>query len=397
MPEKIAGFGGKRPQLNVPLGYLELDNNNPRLPEEYQGGTQFDVLKILYRDFDLETIAYSMAENGYFDEEPIVAALSKSPKTFKWTEDNVVVTQNELSNLIEKNEKNLKFTVVEGNRRVASAILLIYPDARMKLKVDDDFPKPKNKQVKKDLQVIPSIVYKDRKDISPYLGVRHIIGVLKWEAYAKAKYIAKRIEEEKTRGKNIEDSIKEIQKNVADRSDVIKKQYMYYKILEQARDDLNFDIKNIIDRFSLIGLALGYSSVRDFIGVPSHKEADFNKPFVSQKKLERLAKLLSWIFGKGKDEKVMIKDSRLIGSKLAPILADDKATKHLLKYENLDEAYERSGGDREFLMKKINQAHHNIEHALTVAYKFKNDEEIRDLLKELVDIIKKLEKDITEK
>lgn len=83
MLEKFAGLGGKKPQLNIPLVYLELDNNNPRLPEEYQGGTQFDVLKILYRDFDLETIAYSMAENGYFVKESIVAAFSKVPRTFK--------------------------------------------------------------------------------------------------------------------------------------------------------------------------------------------------------------------------------------------------------------------------------------------------------------------------
>ncbi|GAH27521.1 unnamed protein product, partial [marine sediment metagenome] len=61
------------------------------------------------------------------------------------------------------------------------------------------------------------------------------------------------------------------------------------------------------------------------------------------------------------------------------------------------DAYERSGGDIEFLKKKINQAYRNIEDALTVAFKFKDDEEIKSLLKELVDIIKELEKTITKK
>lgn len=397
MPEKFAGTGGKRPQLDIPLVYLELDNNNPRLPDKDKGGTQHDVLKILHKNFDLETIAYSMAENGYFDEEPIVVALSETPTIFKWNEDDGISTQKALGDLIKNNEKKLKFTVVEGNRRVASAMLLIDKELRARLSVNTDFPEPKNDDVKADLQVIPAIVYKDRKDISPYLGVRHIIGVLKWEAFVKAKYIAKRIEEEKSKGKTIEDSIKEVQKGVADRTDVIKKQFMYYKILQQAKDDLDFDIKKIIDRFSLIGLALGYSSIRDFIGVPSYKEANFDKPFVPQKKLENLATLLVWIFGKDKDKKAIINDSRLIGSKLAPILADKKATDHLLKYENLEDAYERSGGDIEFLKKKINQAYRNIEDALTVAFKFKDDEEIKSLLKELVDIIKELEKTITKK
>ena len=189
MAKKNSQSGRKRPQIDISLANIELDNKNPRLAEEYQGGTQFDILKVLYDEFDLDEIAYSMAENGYFDEEPIVVIPKNLPKNFKWDEDVELLEEN-LQKLVASN-KNIKFVVIEGNRRMASAKLLADKGLRDRLKIrTDDFPKIKDEIVESDLKIIPSIVYKNRKDISPYLGVRHITGVLKWEAYAKARYIA---------------------------------------------------------------------------------------------------------------------------------------------------------------------------------------------------------------
>lgn len=391
----IAGIGRKRPQVDIPLSCLELDTENPRLAEEHQGGTQLDILKVLYGEFDLEDIGYSMAENGYFDEEPIVVIPKNLPKSFKW-DDDVNKLQADLEKLM-SNNKDLKFIVIEGNRRIATAKLLTDEELRDRIKVGDDFPKPKSREVKDDLEIIPSIIYKDRKDISPYLGVRHITGVLKWEAYAKAKYIASRIEEEKSKGKNIEKSIQEVQQKVGDRTDVIKKQYMYYKIFEQAKDDLEFDTKEIIDRFSLITVAVNSPSIREFIGVPPYKEAKFNVPLVPKNKLKKLEILLTWIYGNGKDKVPILTDSRKITSDLAPVLADKEATEYLLTYGNLAEAYERSGGDKEFVKKKIATAKRAVTNALQSAYKYKNDKEIMALLEELEKAVEELRKAVTKK
>ena len=383
MRKEFAGRGRKRPQINIPLNNLEFDNKNPRLAEEHQGGTQLDILKVLFNEFDLEEIAYSMAENGYFDEEPIVVIPTKLPKSFKWDED-VNRSQVDFENLISEN-KDIKFTVIEGNRRIAAAILLLNKELREKLKIkEDDLPIIRNKAIEDDLRIIPSIIYEDRKDISPYLGVRHITGVLRWEAYAKAKYIAARIEEEMSKGRSIEASIQEVQRTVADRSDLIKKQYMAYKVFEQARDDISFDVGAIINRFSLITVVLNYPSIREFIGVASYREVKFNKPLVPKSKLERLDTLFTWIFGKGKDKLPILTDSRKIQSQLSFILADKDATEYLLQYGNLEEAYERSGGEREFIKKKISNAKRAVASALQYAYKHKGDKEIIALLRELV-------------
>lgn len=383
MPKKISETGRKRPQIDIFLSDIELDNKNPRLAEEHQGGSQFDILKVLYEEFDLDEIAYSMAENGYFDEEPIVVVPSNLPKNFKWDED-VESLETSLKQLVASN-KSIKFTVIEGNRRIASAKLLSDKDLRDRLKIkDDDFPKIKDKVIEADLKIIPSIVYKNKKDISPYLGVRHITGVLKWEAYAKARYIASRIEDELNKGKSIENSIQEVQRKVADRSDLIKKQYMAYKVFEQVRDDISFDVDTIINRFSLITVILNYPSIRNFIGVASSKDIKFNKPVVPKNKLEKLDTLFTWIFGKGKDKPPILTDSRKIQGQLSYILADKDATEYLLQYGNLEEAYERSGGEIEFIKKKINTAKRAVSGALQYAYKHKGEKEIIASLKELI-------------
>lgn len=396
MAKKNSQIGRKRPQIDISLVNIELDNKNPRLAEEHQRGTQFDILKVLYEEFDLDEIAYSMAENGYFDEEPIVVIPDKLPKNFKWDED-VNKFQADFEKLIDT-DKNIKFIVVEGNRRIATAKLLTDKSLREGMGIrEEDFPVPRDKGIYEDLKLIPSIIYKDRKDISPYLGVRHITGVLKWEAYAKARYIASKIAEERSKGRSTERSIQEVQKKVGDRTDVIKKQYMYYKILEQVQDDLDFDVSEITDRFSLITVAVNSPSIRRFIGVPSYKEADLNKPLVPQNKLRNLDILLTWIFGKGKDQRPILTDSRIITSRLAPILADKDATEHLLKYGNLEEAYERSGGEKEFLIKKINKAKSSISNVLGYVYKYRADREIKGLVDDLIEAVMELKKMVSGK
>lgn len=388
MEEKFAGKGRKRPQLNIPVELLDLDPENPRLANESQGSSQLDLVRLLYSDFDIEELGYSMAENGYFDEEPVVVVPQKLPKGFKLSLD-IEQQQKDLQKLIKENK--LRFTVVEGNRRVATLKLLTDQALRTKIKVGADFPKPSSPKILEDLIIIPSIVYTNRNEISAYLGVRHIAGLLKWEAYAKAVFLASRIEEGIKRNKSVDASIKEVQRQTADRSDVIRKQYLCYKLLMEAEENLNFDIDNIKSRFSLITVALNSPSIRDFIGVASYKEIDFSKQVVPVKKIEKLDKLLTWIYGNGKDKQPILTDSRKITSRLAPILADEDATDYLLKYDSLEEAYERSGGEKKFLIKKLNDSIKNLRNALSIAYKYKT-EDIQSLVDECISAGEELKK-----
>lgn len=380
MDKKNTIEGRKRPQLSIPLENLELDNENPRLAKKYNGATQIDIFQVLLEHFNLEELAFSMAENGYFEEEPIVVVPRNLPRTFKM---NAYDTIGKLQDALEEvmKEKNIKFIVVEGNRRTATAKILTDISLREKLKIKESFPKPRDEDIGNDLKVIPAILYNDRKDISPYLGIRHIAGILKWEAYAKAKYIASRIEERVSSDVSVETAIKEVQQEIGDRTSVIKKQYMCYKIVEQAQEDISFDISKIIKRFSLIYVAVNSRAIREYIEVPGYKEADLSKPLVPTKKLNNLKQLLTWIYGnKESGEQAVFTDSRKISSTLAPVLADADATDYLIKHNNLEEAYERSGGELTFLIKRLSRAERIMSNALSIAFNYKTDE-IRDMAK----------------
>lgn len=374
MTNEISGYGRKRPQLNLPIEFLNLDLENPRLAKSGKIKTQLDLLQVLNDEFYLEDLAYSMSENGYFDEEPIIVIPNNLPKDFDFTV-SIEIQQQKLQGLV--NDKKLHFTVIEGNRRTATIKILLDEDLRKRVKVSKDFPRPASELVKNDLSIIPAIVYPNRDNISVYLGVRHIAGLLKWDAYAKAAFIASRIEEGIGDGKSLDESIKEVQRQTADRSDIIRKQYLCYKVFFEADNDLSFDISNIKNKFSLMTVALNSPSIRDFIGVKSNKEIDFSKRVVPIKKIENLKLLLTWIFGNGNDKQPILTDSRKITSRLAPVLSDEDSTEYLIKYENLEDAYERSGGEKKFLIKKLNEAIKNMQNALSIAYNYKtNDVEV---------------------
>lgn len=83
MNNNILGAGRKRPLLNISAEQLFLDPLNPRLPEDAQNKKEADICYSLYRYFDIEELAYSIAENGYFDEEPLVAIPQNLPSQFE--------------------------------------------------------------------------------------------------------------------------------------------------------------------------------------------------------------------------------------------------------------------------------------------------------------------------
>lgn len=393
--DNFHGTGRKRPLVDVRITQLQLDNENPRLAEEYRGREQDEIFTVLFNEFDLEEIGYSMAENGYFDEEPIVAVPINLPKGFDQTQYATIdKLQVELGRLA--NEEGLEFLVVEGNRRVATAKILT--DAILKKKFDPEsiFPLPKSHEVEADLKIIPCIIYFDRKEISSYLGVRHIKGNLRWEAYAKSVYLARRIEEECAQGHSVEESMQIVRKRTADRTDTIKRQYMAYKILNEAEATLNFETKQIKKRFSLITEITNRPDIREYLGIGSYKETEFSKGIIPKNKHEEFRQVLTWVFGDGKEVEPLFKDSRLIPSRLAPILADEEATDYLIKYNVIEEAYERSGGEKKYFLRQLDIAKKKIENALSIAYKYRGDvdlfnvsEEIAKAAEELSNTLKK--------
>lgn len=382
----------RKPQIIIPLDKIELDQENPRLGDEHLKAPQFDLISSLYGEFDLEEIALSMAENGYFDEEPIIVVPKNLPKKFKLFSSFKSITdlQNELQDLLENTD--LKFIVVEGNRRISTAKILTDNELRKKLKIRTQFfPSPKNEAVLTDLLSIPSIVYENREVISPYLGVRHIIGPSKWDAFPTALYITKQIELQKKKGLTINQAIEVIQRKTGDRSDKIKKQFLYYKIYKEAEDGLDIDPQNVKRRFSLLEVAMRSPSIREYIDAKNYNEIDFKDKVVSTKKYDKFQNVMTWIFGNGKGIDPIITDSRKISSDLAKVLSHPEARKHLEKTSNLEDAYELSDGEKDMFYKKLRTSKNNLTTALGYAFKYK-DEETTTLIEEISDLVSQLKK-----
>jgi hypothetical protein len=390
MAKDFAGKGGKRPQIEIPISRILLDNQNPRLVQ-YTSGiddiSQFDLIKILQENFDTETVAMSLSENGYFDEEPLIVVPNNLPEHINLDEYSYEEAVKILQEHTAKHD--LTYTVVEGNRRVSSIKLLTDSTLRGKLGIDKFYPKVESKEIIEDISNVPCIVYPNRDKVTNYLGVRHIAGLLKWEAFAKAAYIANTIKSEVNKGKSNAAAIKEVQNTVGDRSDILKKQFVAFKLWEEAKHNLpEFDTEPILYKFSLLNVLYNSPLIREYIGVKSYSEINFDNRIVPLEKLDEFQSVLTWVFGnKLKSERPVLTDSRLITSTLSHVVHSPEAIAYLRKYKDLEGAFERTNGEKEYLIKNLNKAFVTIQESLKFAYKYAGDKEIKDKVEDLEEVI----------
>lgn len=392
------GKGNRRPQLDIKIDLIQVDNKNPRLVpylENPDEATQFDLISVLYENFDTEAVAMSLVENGYFDEEPIIVVPHKIPSTFSFSNyPNPDDLAKALNNLIESDK--ISFTVVEGNRRTSAIKLITDPNLRKELGIDTFYPKTDNVSRLLDISNIPCIIYEKREDVSSYLGVRHIAGLLKWEAFAQAAYTASVIEQELEKGLTIAESIKQVQKVVGDRSDKLRKQYITYKLFLEAKDNLEFNVRPIINKFSLLTVAYNSASIREYLGVEAYSKVDLDSELITSDKHDKFKNILTWIYGnKDTNEQPVLTDSRKITNTLSHIVNKDEAVTYLVKYKDLEGAYERTNGEREYLSKKLTDASRAMQESLKFAFKYKNDTELLDKVTELEQLTEALKSNLS--
>lgn len=384
------GKGNRKPQLDIRIDLIEVDKKNPRLVpylENPNDASQLDLISVLYDNFDTEVVAMSLVENGYFDEEPIIVVPNKIPSDFDFSKyKNPDDLAKALQQLIDLDE--ITFTVVEGNRRTSAIKLITDSELRNKLNIDKLYPKTDIENIISDISNIPCIIYEKREDVSSYLGVRHIAGLLKWEAFAQAAYTASVIELELEKGLSIADSIKQVQKVVGDRSDKLRKQYITYKLFLEARDNLGFDVRPIINTFSLLTVAYNSASIREYLGVESYSKVDLDSELIVTEKYDKFKNILTWIYGNTlTNEQPILTDSRLITNTLSHVVKNQEAIDYLIKYKDLEGAFDRTNGEREYLSKKLVSASRAMQESLKFAFKYKKDEELLSKVNELEELI----------
>ncbi len=398
MYKEFAGKGNRKPQLDIPISLIDLDPLNPRIVSYTNGNkelSQIDLISILYEYFDTQTVAMSLTANGYFDEEPIIIVPNSLPEGFlldKTTDPDVLAE--ELNKLVEAGE--IKFTVVEGNRRVSTIKLLLDSNLREKIGVEKSYPSTTSVDIIRDIGKIPCIIYLKREDVSKYLGVRHISGLLKWEAFAKAAYINETIESEIGKGTEDNAAVKNVQDIVGDRSDTIRKQYIAYKLFIEARDDIDFDVTPLKNNFSLLTVLYNSPGIREYMNVNSYSKVNLKERIVAPENLQKFENVLTWIFGNSKKgEKPILTDSRNITNKLSYVVNNESARNYLIKYKDLDGAFEHTNGEKEFLSKNLTKAARAIQTSLQFAFKYKKDEDLLKQVQELEELLTALKSNLS--
>ena len=179
MNESRSGLPGVR---HVPVTNLLLDGDNPRLPERLRRASPSDLVKFLYEEGVLEELAQSYLDNGFFQHEPLI--------------------------VLPTGEQG-KYTVVEGNRRLAALkILHGAPEAGDIRFLGIDPPREQLGPLKE----IPCFPVSGRDEIHAYIGFRHIGGLKTWPPEAKARYLIAEVW--KLVKKGVEDPFRELARRV---------------------------------------------------------------------------------------------------------------------------------------------------------------------------------------
>jgi len=297
-----------------PVENLLLDPENPRFASGLEDKDQVELLRILWREFAVDEVAFSIAANGFFEEEPLFVI----PKGSK-SEDG-------------------PYTVVEGNRRLAAVLLLRDEGLRDKIKATN-LPVI-NEQDKIKLEKLPVSKYEDRKELWRYLGFRHINGPQPWDPFSKAMYIAAVHDEQGV-------DLDEIANSIGDRHATVKRLYRGYKILEQAEKMTSFKREDRIASrfyFSHLYTAADQSEFQKFLGIDPDQSLRPNP--VPRSKLNDLSELMVMFYGSKSARRLPLVQSQNPDLNiLREVISDPKGVAALKAGLPLQRAHEISIGD----------------------------------------------------
>lgn len=318
---------------------LRLDPLNPRLAETLKDATQEELIREYYTSYDLDPLLISMSHSGYFTEEPLIG-VRDGPET----------------------PDPVTFTIIEGNRRLATLKILLFEWARTAAGATN-LPELRT-GVRERLDPVPVKEYPSRDSVIPYLGVRHIRGVKDWDALAKARYVRWL--------RNSGYSLSEIARLVGDRGDVVRRWLLSLFVLEQANEvspnqwnEATRDFK-----FSWLYTSLGYANVKKYLGLPLDRMSDPEPNPVNQEHLSSLSAHMNDIYGPppGDPAKAVVKDSREL-RRLAAVYGSNEALDALRGGADLAVAYGRSAGEQEELIDTLQRANVALDSANAVAHR----------------------------
>jgi hypothetical protein len=332
-----------------PLSSLRLDPHNPRLPAEIQGQGQEDLAVHLELGFDALTVAESIASHGFFESEPLI-----------------VIT----------GDADGEWIVVEGNRRLTALLGLVDPSVRGQFANPAPWEALAVRAKVQPTDLVPVVLLPNRAAATPIIGFRHISGILQWQPYAQARYIARLVDEEDMSFADVADMIG------IDRTKV-GNLYRDQAIAKQART-LGIETGPLEDAFSLLTVAMSTPKLRAHIDAPLGSKACPGENPIPTEKAAQLQELITWIYGDGETEPV-IGESREI-SKLGNVVASDAGLGALRSGASLEAAVQKvkdaESNPKQRLLTRLKAGRNSLTAALDDLSDFADDPEVIEAVDE---------------
>ena len=332
----------------VPLGSLQLDPDNPRLPgdENWALRAEGKLLKEISRRYNLIELARSIADKGFtprYAEALLVVAHPSAP---------------------------CRYVVIEGNRRLATLKLLTSADSRRAVGLkSSEWPELAEEGAKWELDQVPVIVYPDRTTLNDYLGFRHITGPTPWRPEAKARFIAKLLQSGA--------SVGEVVRRIGSNHRTVRRYAEAHAIYTQAVE-AGIQMEAVEAAFGVFYNALDHQGVRDFLRLG--RQVDINRlqdSPVPTESVEQLRDLIGLLYGDSSQGlSSVIRESREL-RKLGEVLANKPAQAHLLHNRDLERAWRISGGGRYELLGQLADLYSGLAEVNGKAPEYAGDDEIR--------------------
>ena len=321
---------------------LLFDSKNPRMVEFGDMSDETKVINTLWQNMAVNEIVMSILANGFFENEPMYAIDADGGK----------------------------YTVIEGNRRLAAVKAILDPD----IVANDGMKRYRDKitpAIKKQLRSeLPVVVLESRESAWRLIGFKHVNGAVKWDSLAKAEYIA-----QVHNSYNV--PLEDIATQIGDSNKTTIRLYQGLMVLRQAESETEFSSEDkYYSRlyFSHLYTAIGYEGYQNFLGLDLTQTSTSPVP---QDHLKNLEQLMFWLYGsKQRDLRPIIKSQNPDLRNLNNVLLDSDSTSMLIATSDFRAAFENSQDGLDLFSKSIMDARVAIEKAQAKLSFYDGSEEI---------------------
>lgn len=343
----------------IAIDRLRFDPENPRLPSTVDVTDEQAVLAWMIRKETVIELMHSIGKEGYFPGEPLLAVPSA--------------------------EGEGVYRVVEGNRRLAAAKLLldpalapVRPNAVSKAaKLADERP-----------QSLPVLIFPRRDQIIKYLGFRHVTGVKGWDSLAKAKYL-KQLYAPQAKGSPKEE-FRALARTIGSNAPYVERLLVGLNIYNKIEQSGFYDIPGLGEEslsFSVLTTALSYSTISEFLSLDA---SAYPTVCLDQ---GHLRELVTWLYKKSENGRPRVPESRYL-KQFSFVVAHSEALRRFRLGAALRDAAMLTEMPVQAFETSLRKARDLLRLALDYMYKIREGQ-VSDIHHELLGEAEQLVKDIT--